>query len=262
MSVENQWLFNVEDLENVPSVKSGAMNQVQEIAARREGIGYILNIGQALKLVHNPTMATACVFFHRFYMTYSFDDFARGPAALACLFLAGKVEETPKKCKDIVSVAKDQYPQVFQTQKLMDEVISLEKVLLQTLRFDLHVEHPYSFLLKYAKDFKEEKEKMQKVVQTAWTLVNDSLYTTLCLLWEPEIIAISLLYMAFKLARQNNEWNVKSFSEPWWDSYVANLTVPMMEDICHKILDSYNGPKNEADSTGTIEKSTSTLKLT
>ena len=36
MSVENQWLFNVEDLENVPSVKSGAMNQVQEIAARRE----------------------------------------------------------------------------------------------------------------------------------------------------------------------------------------------------------------------------------
>jgi len=30
--------------------------------------------------------------------------------ALTCLFLAGKVEETPKKCRDLVQMANDKYP--------------------------------------------------------------------------------------------------------------------------------------------------------
>lgn len=33
--------------------------------------------------------------------------------SLGCLFLAGKVEETPKKCRDIVGVAKEKYPTKF-----------------------------------------------------------------------------------------------------------------------------------------------------
>jgi hypothetical protein len=32
------------------------------------------------------------------------------PTALACLFLAGKVEETPKKCKDMLKVARELLP--------------------------------------------------------------------------------------------------------------------------------------------------------
>lgn len=33
--------------------------------------------------------------------------------ALGCLFLAGKVEETPKKCRDIVLIAKEKYPDLY-----------------------------------------------------------------------------------------------------------------------------------------------------
>lgn len=33
--------------------------------------------------------------------------------AMGCLFLAGKVEETPKKSKDILIAAKDKYPHQF-----------------------------------------------------------------------------------------------------------------------------------------------------
>lgn len=32
--------------------------------------------------------------------------------------------------------------------------MTLERILLQTIKFDLQVEHPYSFLLKYAKCLK------------------------------------------------------------------------------------------------------------
>lgn len=51
--------------------------------------------------------------------------------ALACLFLAGKVEETPKKCKDILTVAREQYPQLFSARNtpVMDLNIQIFKII-------------------------------------------------------------------------------------------------------------------------------------
>lgn len=69
--------------------------------------------------------------------------------------------------------------------------MSLERVLLQTIRFDLHVEHPYSYLVEYAKIFKMEKILMSQILTNAWTFVNDSNCTNLCLQWEPEVIFIN-----------------------------------------------------------------------
>ena len=34
---------------------------------------------------------------------------------------------------------------------LQEEVMTMERILLQTIKFDLQVQHPYQFLLKYAK---------------------------------------------------------------------------------------------------------------
>lgn len=65
--------------------------------------------------------------------------------------------------------------------------MSLERVLLQTIRFDLHVEHPYAYLLQYAKPFKIDREEMNIILTNAWTFINDSNCTTLCLQWEPEV---------------------------------------------------------------------------
>ena len=61
---------------------------------------FILELGKEMKLSHN-TMATGAVYYHRFYMFHSFQDFNRYVVSTCCLFLAGKAEETPKKCKDI-----------------------------------------------------------------------------------------------------------------------------------------------------------------
>ncbi len=78
----------------------------------------------------------------------------RWVVAASCLLLAGKVEETPKKCKDILKVA-----QSILTEQQManfgsnpkEELLTHERILLQTIKFDLQVQHPYAFLLKYAK---------------------------------------------------------------------------------------------------------------
>ena len=48
--------------------------------------------------LHHDTLASAAVFYHRFYQIHSFSKFrSRYVTATCCLFLAGKVEETPKK---------------------------------------------------------------------------------------------------------------------------------------------------------------------
>ena len=70
-------------------------------------------------------------------------------------------------------------------------------VLLQTIKFDLQVDHPYTSILLFAKSLKGDRNKLQKMVQMSWTFVNDSLCTTVCLQWEPEIIAIAGIFTEF-----------------------------------------------------------------
>ncbi|VDN58029.1 unnamed protein product [Dracunculus medinensis] len=239
------WLFTEKQLNETPSRKDG-IDRSEEDQLRREGIKMIVEVGSALKLQPNPTLATAAVYFHRFYMFHSFKEFPKNLTAMGCLFLAGKVEETPKKSKDILIAAKDKYPHQFNLKTALEEIMGIERVLLQTIKFDLHVEHPYTFLLQYQKVFKLDREKKQIVLQNAWTFVNDSLFTTLCLVWEPEVVAISLIFMALKMTRLDNcEWIDRHPGEQWWDQFVANLTCDMMEDVCHKVLDYYSITRNE-----------------
>ncbi|OXB64323.1 hypothetical protein ASZ78_010707 [Callipepla squamata] len=151
-----------------------------------------------------------------------------------CLFLAGKVEETPKKCKDIIKTARSllndvQFGQFGDDPK--EEVMVLERILLQTIKFDLQVEHPYQFLLKYAKQLKGDKNKIQKLVQMAWTFVNDSLCTTLSLQWEPEIIAVAVMYLAGRLCKfEIQEWTSKPMYRRWWEQFVQDVPVDVLEE--------------------------------
>lgn len=81
----------------------------------------------------------------------------RWVVAAACLLLAGKVEENPKKCRDVLKVT-----QSILTEQQMsnfgsnpkEELLTHERILLQTIKFDLQVEHPYSYLLQFAKCLK------------------------------------------------------------------------------------------------------------
>jgi hypothetical protein len=48
-----------------------------------------------------------------------------------------------------------------------------ERILLQTIKFDLQVDHPYTYLLKYAKTLNGDQEQIRRMVQNAWTFIND-----------------------------------------------------------------------------------------
>ena len=170
----SNWFYDKNELRRTPSLAAG-INFETEQRYRREGSRFILRVGTAMKLRYD-TMATGVVYFHRFYMHHSFKEFPRFVTASCCLFLAGKVEETPKKCKDIIKTARTLLTDhQFETfgEDPKEEVLTLERIVLQTIRFDLQVDHPYEHLLKYAKSLKGDKEKLNKMVQMAWTFIND-----------------------------------------------------------------------------------------
>ncbi|KAK5856905.1 hypothetical protein PBY51_010185 [Eleginops maclovinus] len=239
------WYWDKKDLAHTPSQSDG-LDPATEARYRREGARFIFDVGTRLGL-HYDTLATGIVYFHRFYMFHSFKQFPRYVTGGCCLFLAGKVEETPKKCKDIIKTARSllndiQFAQFGDDPK--EEVMVLERILLQTIKFDLQVEHPYQFLLRYAKQLKGDKNKVQKLVQMAWTFVNDSLCTMVALQWEPQIIAVAVLYLAGRLSKLDiQEWTSKQSSRRWWEQFVHDVPVEVLEDICHQILDLYSQAK-------------------
>ncbi|XP_030762321.1 cyclin-K [Sitophilus oryzae] len=245
------WYYDKKELRNTPSAADG-IDYKTEMRYRKKGARFIIDTGMEMDLGYNTT-ATGVVYFHRFYMFHSFKQFPRYVTACCCLFLAGKVEETPKKCKDIIRIAKTNLDDLkFATfgDDPKEEVMILERILLQTIKFDLQVEHPYQYLLKYAKCLKGDKAKLEKMVQMAWTFVNDSLCTTLCLQWEPEIIAVALMYLAGKLSKfEVVDWVGRTPKHlRWWDMFVEDVTMDLLEDICHQVLDLYSQPATKSPS--------------
>jgi cyclin T len=109
--------------------------------------------------------------------------------ATACLFLAGKVEETPKALRDVVKTAlfikyqddPKRYNKLINDRIFMEQqrdvILCAERSLLHTLGFHFHAEHPYKHLLRIVKQMSEEKVIPEKnardLAQVAWNFAND-----------------------------------------------------------------------------------------
>lgn len=131
-----------------------------------------------------------------------------------------------------------------------EEVITMERILLKTIKFDLQVDHPYRFLIEYAKCLKSNGTvPKEQVVQKAWNFINDSLETTLCLQWEPEIIAVAMMYLASKISKYEvADWKGRTPEhQKWWDMFVRDIQKHTLDDICHQVLDLYQGSKNKVE---------------
>ena len=77
-----------------------------------------------------------------------------------------------------------------------------------------------------------------------------SLCTTICLQWEPEIVAIAVMFLAGKLNhKSNSEAGHDIANLCWWNSHVENVTTEILEDICHQILDLYSMPSTTQSAT-------------
>lgn len=57
-----------------------------------------------------------------------------------------------------------------------------------------------------------------------------SLCTTLSLQWEPEIIAVAVMYLAGRLCKfEIQEWTSKPMYRRWWEQFVQDVPVDVLE---------------------------------
>lgn len=71
-----KWYYTKKELKENPSVLNG-LDSTIESRYRREGARFIMELGTTMNLSLQSTMATAVVFYHRFYMKHTFQDFPR-----------------------------------------------------------------------------------------------------------------------------------------------------------------------------------------
>ncbi|WZZ24963.1 hypothetical protein YC2023_008364 [Brassica napus] len=278
----NSWYLSRQEIEtNSPSRRDG-MGLKLEIRLRKSYCTFLKNLGVRLK-VPQITIATAIVFCHRFFLRQSHAKNDRwricesidrcdhmslpqkkcrmgyrssSTIATACMFLAGKAEETPRVLQDVAIVSyeiihkKDVPPaqrkEVCEQQKKC--VLSAEELVLSTLNFDLSVGHPYEPLIDAIKKYKVEEVKSQ-FPQVAWSFVNDCYGTTLCLQYKPRQIAAG----AFFLAAEHLTVDLQSYGEGLFQEF--DTTPGQLEDIRGQMLELYEKKHVSATQGSIVERS-------
>ncbi|KAL9666436.1 hypothetical protein QQ045_000768 [Rhodiola kirilowii] len=176
----SRWYMSRKEIEeNSPSRRDG-IDLKKETYLRKSYCTFLQDLGMRLK-VPQVTIATAIIFCHRFFLRQSHAKNDRRTIATVCMFLAGKVEETPRPLKDVILVSYDiihkkdpvaaqkiKQKEVYEQQKEL--ILIGERVVLVTLAFDLNVHHPYKPLVEAIKKFKVAQNAL---AQVAWNFVND-----------------------------------------------------------------------------------------
>ncbi|KAG0210856.1 hypothetical protein BGX28_008823 [Mortierella sp. GBA30] len=147
-------------------------------------------IGKRLQF-RQQVIATAIVYFKRFYTKNSMRSTDPSLVAATCIYLACKIEECPQHIKHIITEMKHALANLGGFDYDTSKVAEFEFYLLEELEFYLIVYHPYRDLTLIAKELKLEESNLQ----TAWFVLNDSYRTDVCLLYAPHMIALAALYI-------------------------------------------------------------------
>ncbi|GAA5893722.1 hypothetical protein JCM8208_001227 [Rhodotorula glutinis] len=165
--------------------------------------------------LRQQVLATAIVFFRRFYLRNSYCETDPALVAAACCYVAAKAEETPVHVKSAVGEAKVVFNDMglhgFTSEN--HRLAEMEFYLLEELDFHLIVFHPYRALVQLCGrdggatagggDGKASRASMLEMddtaLQMAWFIINDTFRSSLCLVHPPHLIAVAAVYLAFAL---------------------------------------------------------------
>ncbi|XP_012874238.1 PREDICTED: cyclin-T1 [Dipodomys ordii] len=232
-----RWYFSREQLENSPSRRFG-LDSDKELSYRQQAANLLQEMGQRL-FVSQLTINTAIVYMHRFYMIQSFTQFPGDSVAPAALFLAAKVEEQPKKLEHVIKVAhaclhpQESLPDTRSEAYLqqVQDLVILESIILQTLGFELTIDHPHTHVVKCTQLVRASKD----LAQTSYFMATNSLHlTTFSLQYTPPVVACVCIHLACKWS--NWEIPVSTDGKHWWEYVDATVTLELLDELTHEFL--------------------------
>lgn len=152
-------------------------------------------LGEQLKL-RQQVIATATVYFKRFYVRNSFRSIDPLLMAPTCIFLASKVEEfgvisNTRLVTTCQTVIKSKFNYAYQQEfpYRTNHILECEFYLLENLDCCLIVYQPYRPLLPIIQDVGFEDQ----LLPLTWRIINDSLRTDVSLLYPPYMVMTKMI---------------------------------------------------------------------
>lgn len=161
---------------------------------------------------------------------------------MAAVFVAGKVEESIRRARDIVNVFHHLYSLIRNLPSgpidyvgdtyyiWRDRLCTMESLLLRELGFHVQPASPVGLLLSYMKIL-EITEDLE-VAQTALNYLNDSLKTVAFVLFQPHVLAVSSIALALDRSSELLP-SPNDLIAPWYALFDVNET-ELVE--CKKII--------------------------
>jgi len=231
-----QWLLTRQDLSRERHQDLQIVTDEEYLKLMIFFANLIQALGEQLK-VKQQVVATAIVYFKRFYVRNSLkciDPLLMEPT---CVFLASKVEEfgvisNNRLISTCQTVVKNKFSYAFPQEfpYRINHVLECEFYLLEMMDCCLVLYHPYRPLLQYVHEWNNK----ETILPTAWNVVNDSYRTDICLLYAPHQIALACLHMACVITQRDyKQW----FAE-------LNTDLDKILEITRHILNLYELWKN------------------
>lgn len=137
--------------------------------------------------------------------------------------------------------------------KLKERILLLERVILHTIGFELSIDHPYKFLVEQIKKMIHTRQlkyitppagsntgqimgkMMNELVQYSMSFANDSMHTSLCLQFPPQLIATACVFLSAQFSKVepvNGDWR-KLLGDPDVDA-LTSISVQIMDLIADR----------------------------
>ncbi|KAJ8097968.1 cyclin-like protein [Lipomyces tetrasporus] len=199
--------------------------------------GSLIQIAGAILNFPDPAIATSAIIFHRFHLLAGFLEPPIRNTAAACIYIASKSCEIPLRpsailaavdtaCEDPLAVGGKRIPRRKYSHANTETLDHWELRILTTLAFDMHVVTPYTLFLEYLVSMNVDKEREKTVAQRGWNYINDIMKTRICIFHQPNVIAVTAVWLAAR------EADVEMLDgEKWWEAFDVDT-----EDMGHVVL--------------------------
>lgn len=190
----------------------------------------------------------ALVYFHRFYVYQSMVDFHELDMVPCCLFVASKVEDRVIRLETLIKFAfflknrllHRQAPKLetdSQTYFELKESLQInERILLQTLGFDLEIVIPGPIFLKFITNDRNDVSRRlipdgshKELAKVAWEWHNISYGSNFCVRYSPEFLAAAFLYCSAR--HLNLRINATAEGAPWWAACCPTATEDQLQQF-------------------------------
>ncbi|XP_040284075.1 cyclin-L1 isoform X1 [Bufo bufo] len=246
LTIDNS-IIPEERLSPTPSMVDG-LDLHMETDLRILGCELIQSAGILLRMPQ-VAMATGQVLFHRFFFSKSFVKHSFEIVAMACMNLASKIEESPRRIRDVINIfhhlrqlraKRTQSPLILDQGYIntKNQVIKAERRVLKELGFCVHVKHPHKIIVMYLQVLECERNPI--LVQTAWNFMNDCLRTNVFVRFEAETIACACIYLAARVLQ------IPLPNKPHW-FLLFGATEESIQEICVSTLRLYSWKKPNYD---------------